>query len=383
MKNKKNWPNVFKVGKYFVVDGRRYQKGLRSGKREYFDTEELAFGRVNELRFEGRETGTEVFALGLKDKADAHRALELLAPHNKSLTEACLFFIGHLEKKTNGSELLSEIANQWYESKVKLHKAKKYSDASIKTARYRKNLLIRSFPGKRMHEITPTVFKEWLLPSKYSDHSMAGIKAICSEFFNWAVEAKHIEFNPCSSTRIRHDDKEEVEICKNPQIEALLKAARGTAYAKQAVPYILLGLYAGLRPTEAEHLTWDAMNFETKQIRVKSYSVRYTPMSDDLTIALRHHAGEGEIIGPNWDKNWRAVKRAAGFGSTWKYPHDGLRHTFASMWMARSLAGVPGYEGGRHRLASIMENSPDVIKKHYQRAIPSEEIEGFYCQCRA
>ena len=68
------------------------------------------------------------------------------------------------------------------------------------------------------------------------------------------------------------------------------------------------------------------------------------------------------------------LRQKVGFGINGlegkKWVPDGIRHTFGSMWLART----PNIA----QLAEEMGNSPEVIRKHYKKAIPKSEVEEYW-----
>lgn len=354
----------------YIVDTRTMQEGVRVGGRKYVFSKSEAEGYASELRRLAKKEGHQPIVLNLDMKAAAVRAEAMLKPYGHSLLEAVEFYVEHLKNTKCGNVAIETALDEWYETKVKQHSVGKYSDQSLSSARHRVTRIKTAFGGKQLSDITPLVIKHWVKTSKFSTATLAGTKSIASEFFNWCVDAGYMQVNPCLTTRIKHERDKEVDILTNEQVEALLLSCRASHVKEQAVPYTLLGLYAGLRPqAEAGRLEWEKIDFKENHVEVKSYTNRYVPMIygeyDRLPSVLVDFKGKGKIIGKNWEKNWKAIRRNAGFGDKWKYPVDALRHTFASNWLAMSVNGVKGFEGGKHRLSGIMENKPPVLDQHY------------------
>lgn len=165
----------------------------------------------------------------------------------------------------------------------------------------------------------------------------------------------------------------EVPVLRIDQTEALLRAGEAFKNSASVVPYLAIGLYAGLRPTEAELLCWERIDFAAKQIKVlgstsKTRETRYVHMEETLIAwLLAYRKRSGLIIGSNLDKDLKAVKAKAGFGSgegREPWAPDVMRHSYASHWL-------PIYKDRAH-LAEEMGNSVEVIRKNYRRAIPEE-----------
>ena len=71
-----------------------------------------------------------------------------------------------------------------------------------------------------------------------------------------------IERNPCDGLCFSVEARE-VSVLENSEVQDLLNAALNDAKAKENVlPWLVLGFFAGLRPTEAEKLTWEEINWD-------------------------------------------------------------------------------------------------------------------------
>ncbi|MDD2707545.1 MAG: phage integrase SAM-like domain-containing protein [Verrucomicrobiae bacterium] len=382
----KDWPNIFETDisgiKYWVVDGRRYHAGAREGKREYFHSKKLAEGRAEVLRQDVMKVGFIEGSIPNALRVDAMRAQEKLLPYGATLLEAVNFYISHRDAQNRLSNLkLAEAVEKFMEMKKELNQADKYSNNSLKTARKRLKHLTEAFPQENLTSITVADFEDWLNKTKFSSRSMAGIKSVASEFFKWCVKRGWITSNPAQFMRITHVTKE-AEILTVEQAKKLVEAAYASSFRERATPYALLGLFAGLRPSEAEDLRRGDIHFETQEIKVISRKlrgeIRYVHMRDSLSKRMNKFKWDGSLAGQNWQKQIQAVKTMAGFGEKTPFPTDCLRHSFASYWLAMSLAGAAGFEGGSARLAEIMGNSVDVIKEHYRKAIPRTTAEQFW-----
>lgn len=364
---------------YWVIDARRYKNGKRVGKLEYFSkrkfTKKQVDGRVDVLKGDIEDHGHDHGSLTPAVRTDAVRAEEILKPFGKTILDAAKFYAEHLQRHSKGTLPVEDATKAWLELKQTLTDEGKYSNESMKSARYRIGILEEKFKGQPMHAITASSYEDWLTTAGYSPRSMAGLKSVHSEFFKWCMRPgrEWIQTNPCLFMRVKHIDKE-VEILTPEQAGKLLECAEASPFKAQAVPYLLVSLFAGLRPSEAERLAWEDINFQTKEIRVASRkgfkSTRYVPMNDDLVARLSEHKSKGQIIGVNWEKNFKAIKRFAGFNESNPFPTDCLRHSFASYWLA--------IHNDRARLAEIMDNSVDVIREHYRKAVPKGTAEAFW-----
>jgi integrase len=185
-------------------------------------------------------------------------------------------------------------------------------------------------------------------------------------FYNFCVK-KHrwISENPVDRIPFKKV-RLEVETFSPPQIESLLRAT----YVLQAREgemmrlYVVLGVFAGLRPEEAQRLRWEDINFEDEcvvisKMRSKTSRPRVIPFEPNFKSWL-NTIPRGSIGGVYNQKNHRnqfdRLLVAAGMKKS-DWIQDGLRHTYGS---ARWLIDKDMY-----RLARHMGNSERVCIDHY------------------
>jgi integrase len=150
------------------------------------------------------------------------------------------------------------------------------------------------------------------------------------------------------------------------QVRRLLTASQVNDFPS-VFPFLVLQLFAGLRPHEAQQMRWEYLYFETGQIEVKAATSktresRFVPMLAPLPeMLLPYRRPSGPITGRNFARALLAVRKASGI-TPW--PKDVLRHCFGSFWLP--------IHKNRAELAEIMGNSVGIIKRFYRRAIPPQ-----------
>ena len=202
----------------------------------------------------------------------------------------------------------------------------------------------------------------------------ANIRIKLSQLFNHARRRGWIGANPVELTSVRVPARD-VSILNIMEVTKLLRVAEED---QSLLPYVSLGLFAGLRPGEVQQICWNDIHFEAGQIEVrpeitKIRQRRYVPLESLLAEwLLPHRLKRGKVTPVNFNKHWKNLRAKAGLEElsgtlSWQ---DLLRHTHASYWLAR--------HGNRSQLAENLGNSVDVIRKFYRRAIPRGEAEGFW-----
>ena len=107
----------------------------------------------------------------------------------------------------------------------------------------------------------------------------------------------------------------------------------------------------------------------------KTKTERYVTINEALFAFLKAYP-EQPIYHKNFVKLFTAMRETVGYGfadgrsEENKWVPDAIRHTFGSMWQAKHK--------NINMLAEEMGNSPEVIRRHYKRAIPAEEVGPYW-----
>jgi integrase len=179
------------------------------------------------------------------------------------------------------------------------------------------------------------------------------------------------------------------EILTIEQAENLLRTAAESE--RKLLPCVALGLFAGLRSNEILRLKWGAIDYDNKEsedgkrlpapIVVIDEQVAKTRQQRHVTItpalaawlALVDHGDDDLKIWQHTDKSYeRAMRRLARKAGIENWPHNGLRHTFASC-----LCAMQGVDYARTQLGHSA-GEQDTIFKHYRRLLKPAEAERLF-----
>jgi integrase len=384
---RERWPRVRRVFNHglerFVVDSRRVD--FPDGGQHFYDTEAEAIAVAEKLHRDMRNEGARGFAiLSLERRADAAEAIAILIEagyENESLVDAARAHVLALKAKRARETGLSveEALELYLDAKRAEHARGKITRLTLYDLESKARHIRRGLGGKRLAEIDHSSVEAFLAALHLRPRGEANVRLKLSQFLNFCVRKKWISSNSASEIKVKVPQYE-VEILTVQQAKELLRSAEASDQPEDVVPYIALSLFAGLRPGEAQQLSWERINFNTKQIEVtastsKTRETRFVRIEQTLAHwLLRYRKKNGPIAGTNFAKLFRAIKAAAGFGTgtdaLYSWHKDVLRHCFGSYWL-------PLY-GDRARLAEEMGNSITVIKTHYRRAIPRQMAAPFW-----
>jgi len=203
-------------------------------------------------------------------------------------------------------------------------------------------------------------------------------RALCC-FFNWAVAQGYAESNPIQKIKAPRFDMDEPEILSTAEVRKVIEET-STFKGGKLVPYVILAMFAAIRPAELERLTWDSVDLEAKAVTISGRQAklrqrRIVELSDNAVQWLLPHAlKRTPIKGVNWRRDVDEIKRAAGFrarstpGKPWA--QDILRHTGISNHFA-----LHEHEG---KTALWAGNSPDMIHRHYKGLVSKREAAEFF-----
>src|SRR5207248_218252 len=194
--------------------------------------------------------------------------------------------------------------------------------------------------------------------------------------FNFGIRRGWCQENPVKRIEMQ-TLRMRKEILINAQVTALLKAT--VEDDLELLPYHLFCIFAGVRPKEAERLTWSDVNLEEKFIQVpeetsKTGIRRIVDMEPLLVRWLDYYVRcgrgtDGAVVPTkNLRKRLREIRGRAGFQH---WPQDAPRRTYASNWLAANH--------DVNRLNNLMgHTSPAMLWRHYHKAVTQKHAAAFW-----
>jgi integrase len=195
------------------------------------------------------------------------------------------------------------------------------------------------------------------------------------------VKREYAASNPVEKVDRPEVDDNEPKILALEDCRNLLAAARDYKDGL-LLPYIVLGLFAGLRPAELSRLTWDKIDLEEGTVTLdgsmaKTRQRRIVKVSDNAIDWLKDYTlAKPPFTFSNFQRDFASVKNAAGFNGKEgakglrAWVPDYLRHTAISNHFAHHK-----HEG---ETASWAGNSPNIIHRHYKALVKEAEAEEFW-----
>ncbi len=278
------WPPVYtqqnRSGQHsYVVD-----LGIIEGKRKRvsFPTEQQAQTYAEQARIQRTNEGTAAFSLPMDIRLDAAKASQVLLPHGVSILEAVKDYQKHvLAYKT--APTVKEIVQKYIDDSV----SRNLRPRTIGDLKHRLNCFAADFGDSRLSDITLDELKEWVQDDEWGMRTRVNFLTKISQLYGHALRHKWADSNLTEHIDRPAVDETTPEIFTVAQAESLLNHANEFGL----LPYIAIGLFAGVRTAEQMRLAGKNVNTESRTITVgadaaKKRSQRIIEMSDTLVAWL-------------------------------------------------------------------------------------------------
>jgi integrase len=375
----------------FSVSVRPYKCGARpnakwvlnvwhpTGKRErsYFETKEAAQAAEQVKSVEVQRLGWK--ALGIDDRLrlEALDAKEKLEPFGVSITQVVAEYI---RRRGSATVTVDQVAELFVGSREKKNRSRKHLDSLRRIF----NRFGGAFPQARLADITGDEIECWLEGLGVGPITFNTYRTLLHSLFGFAVQKKLCPENPVKAVDPMTAKAEEVGILAPAQLGNLLKLSAGDVRAT-----VVIGAFAGIRPDEITRLTWSEVSLQRGIITVtgaksKTAQHRYVKILPCLEAWLRPLIGSGSIQGDNFRRRYDETRRLAGFALRGNqrrrhdedpgivpWPHDALRHSFASYHLAK-------FQNAPALALELGHQSNALIFSNYRRRVTEAEAAEYF-----
>jgi integrase len=355
--------NKWASRKWFV-EGRENGKRSRKFFKTKAEAKTYADLKNNELLNRGIEHAEFPTALRVmaQDCADALRTF------GKTIKDATDFFLANLkasEKSCTAIHLVKELVA-----------AKEKDGASVRHVndlRVRLNRFAEKFDGQMVATITSGEIDDWLRSLNVSPVTRNNFRRLVVLMFNFAIGRGYTSSNPAEKTAKAREPKTKPGILSVEQASALLSRA-----APEILPYIAIGLFAGLRRAEIERLDWSEVDFDSGHIEVTSekskskVANRFITMQPNLREWLLPHRKLTGNVTPQdrfeFRQFFEQARKDAGID---EWPDNALRHSFASYHVAK-------FRDAKGLALEMGHMDSGMLFNHYRALVKQNEAERYW-----
>ena len=297
----KQWPPIHRLT--YTSGSTAWQVAcMVNGKRirETFETREKAETRATEIRTQVANEGRSTFSLDVQTRAEAARVIEKLKPHNATITEAVDYYLEHYLKFRSAPTVKTVV------TEIKAHKhANGRRERTIRQFGFLCERFALNFGDRRLSTITPDEIRVWLTDEKIHGIKLSPVSRInylvaIGNIFSFGVKHGYCDRNPVKLLDRPSRESADIKFLTVDQVVALLLHAK----KRDLVPYVALGVFAGLRPEkELRALEWSKINLVERTIRIdaslaKTRQRRVVDIGDALVAYLTPNTKKRGLVVP-------------------------------------------------------------------------------------
>jgi integrase len=283
-----------------------------------------------------------------------------------ALKAAIDHYAAHLKALTHSTTVHKAV-----EELLEIREAEGKSRGHILDLKYRLLRFAREYGDRLVASITTKEVSGWLLGLPGEPQTRENFRRGLSNLLAFCVGRGYSTGNPVTNAVKVKIPPKAIGILTTSEARRLLLACSETILAAVAI-----GMFAGLRREEINRLDWKEVDLERGFIEVaavksKSARRRLVTISDNLLewlIPLRQLAGPVRLPEKTYRRRFEeAVKEAR----IEKWPHNALRHTFASNHLAlHQDAAKTALELGHTESATLF--------RHYRELVRPDEAGAFW-----
>jgi len=351
-----------------------------NGKRQrlFFTSKEKAEFEANAKRTEFERIGLRAMSLSDKTRLQAVEAEELLKPYEVTISDAVQFFIKHKQVTRTP---VKAIADAFLQSRI----SRGRSERHLATLKKFLSRFCTSFGEAAASDLSATMIEQWLLSLKLSAVTVNHYRTLLHAVFAFGKGRKLCPENPIEQIERMTVKLGKVGILTIEQLQLLLLVAEDDVRAS-----IAIGAFAGLRPEEISRITWENIDLEERLIDVgaeksKTAQQRYVKILPNLGEWLQPLIGKGAIQKENFRRRFDDTRYQAGFAVRGnkneltadekkmleEWPHDALRHSFASYHLAK-------FENAHELALQLGHESTSLIFSNYRHRVKQKEAARYF-----
>jgi integrase len=339
--------------------------------RQFFKEKEEAETVLKQKLIEQENYGIAGVSFNERHRAEYLECAEALQPFGASIRDAVIFFIPHLQamkRSCTASQLVDEF--------LKVKEADGASTRYLGDLRSRLNQFSEIFNGKSIAEITSREVDEWLrsLSDKDTGKRLSPItrnnfRRVLIVAFNFARDRRYCLENPAAKAAKAKVIEGIVGILTVDETARLLEKAPA-----DVIPFVAIGAFAGLRRAELKQLDWKEVDLQSGLIEViaskaKSERRRFVRIQPNLAKWLQPHARlSGDVTSAKYRQLLDSARKAAKIE---EWPHNALRHSFASYHLAR-------FNDAAALALELGHTSAHLVFQHYRQLVRPKEAERYW-----
>jgi integrase len=321
------------------------------GSRSFFATKTEAETHAQQCRIKRENSGRAAFS-------DAQ-----LAQYGWTVQRAIDYALTHLRQQEQ-SIPINDAVKELVAMKRKAGKSQRYChDLELRLGRF-----VKAFDKRTVAGLSAKDLDGWLAGLAVAPGTRNTFRRDLRTLFSFCEKRGYCADNEAAKTERANYTDAPPGILTVAEAAALLAAS-----PSEILPYVAIGMFAGLRAAELEKLDWAEVDLHSKLIEVtasksKTKKRRHVKISNNLARWLRPFSKSSGPVAPvGLRKKFDSAKEKAGLND---WPQNALRHSFASYHLAKHANAAA--------LSLEMGNSPQIVFAHYRELVKPAEAEKFW-----
>lgn len=357
----------------WIEDGKKQEKGfkLKTEAEKWAESKErnlLNFGVGASLSAEERsavlDTRDDLAAAGLTIREALAMALEIRRKESRSIA------VG---------EMVARV--------IKDRESAGRSERYLQDLRSRLGRFNADFGARSLATITRDEITDWIRGLNLGATTQNNFLRVLRVLFSEGLKGKYLDESPAQHVTEAKTSQAEVGTLTPAEMANLLSCADS-----DLVPVIAIGAFSGIRREEIRRLDWRDVDLSKATIRIrpenaKSARNRLVPIEKNLAEWLRPYVKtEGRVWCNGGNKRLTRSLRLAGFGEpgteTEKekeagvkfrrpFPDNGLRHSYATYWLAK-------YQNSGVLALHLGHADSRIVFDHYRAPVPAEDATAYW-----
>ncbi len=362
------------------IEGRR--------QRKYFKDKKSAERHLEQKAAEKEKHGSSSLQIPDSFRKEALDCQQRLQKVGASLSTATEFYLAHGDNGSFHKTVCDVVADFLEFKRNDQNRDKSY----VKKLEIALNVFARDFPNRAIRTILTSECEAWLKSKDWKPLNRRNYIRDLGIFFNWAEKKEIIPKNPFRPITKPTVDLETPKIFTVAEAKSLLQHA----YADKAdglLPFVCLGLFAGIRVCELGRMDWKDVLLEEGHIHIrpevakKKAIPRTIDISDNLEKWLLLCVKEtGPIVPKNFrikrDRLYRkvgikspepeeGVEPPVGGENEFEERRNPFRHSFGSNHL------VQHDDPGKTQL-QMGQQTPSVLFKHYRQVVTRKQAAAYW-----
>ncbi len=368
---KKTLANIPYLGALIRPRGRSFMAEVNhdyARHRKTFKTVAEAKSWIDKLQAQILNAGTPLTNRELADASDTVRRL----PAGVSLRDLLEFWERN-HVAVDRSITMEKLVSTYIEEKQRANRRPR----TIGDLRSRLGIVVRDLGQIPAAEVATKTLVEWLDRKGYVGTTRHNFRTVLVGLFNYAKGLSLLTGNPAEGLHRQTSDDTMPQIFTVEQATALLHATERTW--RDLVPWVAIGLFAGLRTAELFQLRWENVDLKSRLITVRPETAkrrrqRHVAISDNLAEWLTDYALGTGLVAPGESLVRKRLKGKTGIlmaANITQWPHNAMRHSFGSYHLAQ-------FQDAPRTAFEMGHTTPDVLYTNYRNLVRPEEAAAYW-----